>query len=78
LESRNRKKAVGTQEFKIEEQEAKTKQQQLESKTEPIWSLKQNMQKQTEAAAIGPWCRSSSSPSRSSKQKTKRKQQKQL
>ncbi len=64
LEFRNRKKAVGTQEFKTEEQEAKTKQQQLESKTEPIWSSKQNLQKQTEAATIGPWCRpSSSSPS---------------
>ncbi len=74
LEFRNRKKAVGTQEFKTEEQEAKTKQQQLESKTEPIWSSKQNMQKQTEAAAIGTWCRPSPSP----KQKTKRKQQKQL
>jgi hypothetical protein len=74
LEFRNRKKAVGTQEFKTEEQEAKARQQQLESKTEPIWSSKQNMQKQTEAAAIGHWCRSSSSPpSRSSKQKTKRK-----
>jgi hypothetical protein len=68
LEFRNRIKTVGTQEFKTEEQEAKTKQQQLESKTEPIWSSKQNMKKQTEAAAIGPRCRSSSSssPSRSS------------